>query len=102
MDTLEQLVRRINKNEIVYGRGDDTPFQYYTCIRDDTKDRKWHCVDGFIDEAWHMRPIPGIHVDEIRHLHWLPPTLIHPHRIFHRYDEMAARLRLNQTANKTN
>lgn len=101
MNYLEKAVANCLKGEAAHLEAKGTYIQYYTCVISRySEDKRWHCVNGIIDDMWNYN---GTETEkEIRLPRFIPSCLVYPDYVFHSYDDIAKRVRLNQAANKPN
>lgn len=99
MNYLEKAVADCVKGDAAYLAAKGTYIQYYTCVKDrGSEDKRWHCINGIIDDTSGYSTAGA--EKEIRLPRFIPPRLVYPEYVFHSYDDIAKRVRLNQTANK--
>lgn len=103
MNYIESSVSKCIKGDAAHLAAKGTYIQYYTCaINRYSEDKRWHCVNGIIDDMWDYSTIEAGAEKEIRLPRFIPPRLVYPDYVFHSYDDIAKRVRLNQAANKPN
>lgn len=101
MNYIESAVSNCLKGEAACLGAKGTYIQYYTCVKDRlSDDKRWHCINGIIDDMWNYSTQEA--EKEIRLPRFIPPRLVYPDYVFHSYDDIAKRVRLNLTSNKPN